>query len=83
MTVLDAIAYGLPVMATPVGAIPEMLEKIGGVLLDPYLDQLKKVILHYILIKESWSISQSQLEAFKGEYNWDETAKKVLKAYRS
>ena len=83
MTVLDAVAYGLPVMATPVGAIPEMLEKVNGVLLDPYIENIKKVVLHYVTIHDNLYVSDAQLAAFKDEYNWTETANKLLKAYRS
>jgi len=46
----EAMAFGLPVVATPVSVIPELLSKGGGLLIDkpePFLmvEALKKLIL--------------------------------------
>lgn len=46
---LEAMAIGLPIISTPVGAIPDMLENEGGVYCQvnnekQYIDQIKKLI---------------------------------------
>jgi glycosyltransferase involved in cell wall biosynthesis len=50
MTILEAFSYGKPVITTPVGSIPEVVEhNKNGILFTPGdLDQLKKIILDVI-----------------------------------
>lgn len=81
MTVLDAIAYGLPVLATPAGAIPEMIEKGGGELIENEINTLKKIIFHYIKIIDSFVIDKQQLINFKETYTWSSTTDQLIKLY--
>jgi glycosyltransferase involved in cell wall biosynthesis len=39
ISVLEAMAYGLPVIATRVGALPELVSAEGGILIDPKSSQ--------------------------------------------
>jgi len=83
MTVLDAIAYSVPTMATAVGVIPEMLEKVGGIILDSDRKNIKKVILHYLKIRDAWGLNEEGLNNFRKDYTWASTAEQVAKVYRS
>ena len=83
MTVLDALAYGNLVMATPVGAIPEMIDSGGGILLDPDIDQMKVIIAHYLKILIPYQMDENKHAEFKGEYRWSVSSEKVLNVYRA
>lgn len=81
MTVLDAIAYGLPVMGTPAGAIPEMLEMVEGTIIENNLNTLKKIITHYIRIKDNLKTDSDKLELFSNTYTWENAANQLISLY--
>tara|TARA_B100000809_G_scaffold201247_1_gene201798 strand:- start:3431 stop:4612 length:1182 start_codon:yes stop_codon:yes gene_type:complete len=81
MTVLDAIAYGIPTLGPPVGAIPEMLELVGGTLIENHLPTLKPIITHYCKILDSIQISPTLLNKFKQHYTWSNAAEQLIKIY--
>lgn len=82
MTVLDAISYGLPVLANPAGAIPEMLDQVNGTLIDIKDKQgLGRIIQHYLTIKENIEPEASLLADFKKAYTWKNAAEKLIDIY--
>ena len=64
------------------GAIPEMLEKVGGIILDSDRKNIKKVILHYLKIRDAWGLNEEGLNNFRKDYTWASTAVQVAKVYR-
>lgn len=81
MTVLDAIAYGIPTLGTPAGAIPEMLEIVEGTVIENHLPTLKPIITHYCKILDSLTINHGLLNKFKNTYTWSNATKQLLNIY--
>lgn len=81
MTVLDAIAYNIPTIGTPAGAIPEMLSVVDGILIENEIETLKTQILHYLKIRSSLSINNQYYSSFKEKYTWENSINQLLKLY--
>lgn len=81
MTVLDAIAYKTPVLATPAGAIPEMLDLVDGTLIENNPSSLKTIITHYIKIVDSLTINDAFLLDFKKKYTWSNATEQLIQIY--
>lgn len=81
MTVLDAIAYGIPTLGSPAGAIPEMLEMVEGTLIENQLPTLKPIIAHYIKIIDSLLVNPKLLKEFKNTYTWENAADQLINLY--
>ncbi|PCI99614.1 MAG: hypothetical protein COB15_03895 [Flavobacteriales bacterium] len=81
LTVLDAIAYGIPVLGTPTGAIPEMLEMIEGPIIENNINTLKPIIAHYVKILDSIQTNPTLLNKFKQHYTWSNAAEQLMNLY--
>ena len=81
MTVLDAISNRLPVIATPVGAIPEMVELVDGVLVNLEDKRLNEIILHYINILDSLDIEEKNYSDFVQKYTWNNAVHELVNCY--
>jgi len=81
MTVLDAICNGVPVISTAVGAIPQMMEKINGTLIDLNLKSTKKVLVHYCKILPELKFENQEHNEFVEAYSWDRSIDKLLNTY--
>jgi glycosyltransferase involved in cell wall biosynthesis len=81
MTTLDAIAYGIPTLGTPAGAIPEMLEMVGGTVIENHLPTLKPIISHYCKILNSLVLNDKLLAEFKKTYTWKNAANQLINIY--
>lgn len=82
--ILEAMAIGLPIITTPVGAIQEMLEDKGAVYCNigqeqGFIDAIKNLSKH-----EEKRINMSKWNRKKvKEYYRDKVLKKIFKIYRS
>ncbi len=81
MTVLDAISNGIPVLALPAGAIPEMLDKVNGTILENNIDSLKFMITHYLKIYNQLDIPKEALDNFKNQYTWKNAVEQLITLY--
>ena len=71
MTILEALSYGKPVISTPVGSIPEVIEhNKNGYLFPPGdMQQLKKIIFDVINDRSHYDSMRNQaMKAAKGFY---------------
>jgi glycosyltransferase involved in cell wall biosynthesis len=72
MTLIEAMGTGLPIVATNVGGIPDMIEdKFSGLLVDVNIEEIAKAILdlsyNYELRKEIGHNAKSQVERFSAK----------------
>lgn len=73
ISILEAMSYKMPVISTPVGGIPEVVDKDNGVLVTPGNDeQIFKAIWKYVenssIIKEQGEKSYKRVETYMPEY---------------
>jgi glycosyltransferase involved in cell wall biosynthesis len=61
MTILEALSYGKPVLTTPVGSIPEVIETgKNGMLFPPGdMEQLKKIIFDILNDRSNYDCMRS------------------------
>ena len=76
ISILEAMSYKMPVISTPVGGIPEVVDKNNGVLVTPGNDeQIFKAIWKYVesssLIEEQGEKSYKKVETYLPEYVLD------------
>lgn len=81
-TILEAMACGLPIIATPVGAIPDILEDNGGLLVNigDVEGMIKAInILHNSTLRQQ--MSKWNKEKVKKAYSVDVVMKKIFEEY--
>ncbi|MDC1452262.1 glycosyltransferase family 4 protein [Vicingaceae bacterium] len=81
MTVLDAVSYRLPVIATPVGAIPEMMDMVDGILIDLKDANQNKLIHHYIKIVDELKVDEKKYNLFINTYTWENAVDRLIETY--
>lgn len=83
LTVLEAVASGKPVVAPPIGAIPEIVrDGVSGILV-PSRDSLAYANAIIAILKDK-SFAKNAIkfhDIIAKEYSWDSIAKKTLKLY--
>jgi glycosyltransferase involved in cell wall biosynthesis len=81
LVALEAMACGLPVIATDVGGISEILIKEYGKLVPPNQPELlARTILEFSNI--DWSLCKAEIRAVTEEkYNWDRNVERLIEIY--
>ncbi len=82
-TILEALCTGLPVIASRVGGIPELIQKENGILVqagneDELTLAMKNIILHYHKYDKA-KISRDAVEI----YSYESISKKIRQVYES
>lgn len=83
--ILEAMARGLAIIATDVGAVPMMVSDINGVLIPPFnREALKKAILNMNQISDDnlLVLQQNSLSKVKENFLWSSVAVQHIQAIR-
>jgi len=84
IVILEAMASGVPIIATTVGGIPEVIKESESGLLVPPSNELElKNAIEKLLNDESlrkW-LGQNGRKAVEEKYSWDNVIKEIEKAY--
>ena len=83
MTALDAAAIGLPVIASPTGALPEIAKLSGGVLIQSKVEEVSRAIQHFINADLWENDVTSKINLIREEFSWEASAKQLEKIYLS
>lgn len=83
MTALDAAAAGIPVIACPTGALPEITSLSGGVLVTSQIDEVTKAILHFVSASLWNTDAKCTQDAVREQFNWEKSVEKLESAYTS
>ena len=83
---VEAMATGLPVVASDVGGLPEVVDdgKTGRLVKPGDVESLKDALEHYILSRDARiEHGRRGREKVEKEYNWQENAKLMAKLYEN
>lgn len=84
LSILEAMAFGMPVVATDVGAISEVVKKNNGILVRPKdADELSKAIRRIIDSMERKDYKESNITVIREKYTKQVFEKKLLDIYGS
>ena len=85
MSVLEAMSWGLPIISTTVGGIPQLVkQKINGYLIEPgdidgFADRLKELLSNDTLRQ---TMGEQSLRFIKEYYSFDGHLQKIMSIYR-
>lgn len=78
-TLVEAMGCGLPIIATEVGGIPELINKDIGILVEPKNpEELAKGIIK--AISKDWN--RKFISEYAKRYTWKKNAEKMIKIYK-
>ena len=77
-TVIEAMACGAPVVATRVGAVPDLIDQKCGVLVDSKSPEQLKDSINRVLEKE-WD--NKAISKIGQDYTWEHVSEKISKIY--
>ncbi|MBA7507800.1 Spore coat protein SA [subsurface metagenome] len=85
--ILEAMLCGLPIVTTPVGGIPEVVEEgKNGLFVKLPIDEedLANKIGHFVNMREAniTKISRENTRKIRTHYNWEIVADKILNVYK-
>ncbi len=83
MTALDAAKYGLPIIGTPAGAIPEIIQMSGGILTEPQAGSLAEAIDHWMQIAPQYSTTAEAYSAMLTHFTWENAARQLDQLYHA
>lgn len=80
ITALDAAAAGLPVIASPAGALAQITEASGGVLVDSEPEPLADAILEFVQ-GDRWGDARAMGRNVRTHFSWDTAATALCARY--
>jgi glycosyltransferase involved in cell wall biosynthesis len=83
LTVLEALATGVPVVGTNVGAIPEMIQHGTGIVVESNPESIADGIIAAIKDYASFTKGNKLAQIIQARYGWKEIAKQTKVVYQS
>lgn len=81
LSIIEALSYGKPVLSTPVGGIPEIIDESIGILFTPGNKQeIKQVLEQVVLIKDYDSLSHNAFDCSR-KFQPEEVKKQLNRIY--
>lgn len=83
LALLEAMAMGKPIIATPVGGIPEAIEDgKNGILVEPDIDKIAEKI-EYLLENKQFAeeLGRNAEKTAEEEFTWEKSAQKFIQLY--
>ena len=81
LTALDAAAAGLPVIGSPAGALPEIVEASGGRLVESSVEPLARAIASF-LRERAWPEAASRSTQVRERFSWARAAEALHAHYQ-
>jgi glycosyltransferase involved in cell wall biosynthesis len=81
--VLEALAAGMPMIATAVGGIPEVFEGRADLLIEPDLGQLSRRMAEVLADEAGYARRMPPREELRRRFGADVMAKRVMEVYRT
>jgi len=83
MAILEAMSVGKPIIATPVGGIPEVIEhKKSGILVEPDVNAVSRAVEELLLNEEFRTNLGKNAYLESKKYTWDNCADKFLNIFK-
>jgi glycosyltransferase involved in cell wall biosynthesis len=83
LTVLEALATGVPVVGTRVGAIPEMIQYGSGIVVEPNAESIGAGIIKALNDYTCFRKGKDLGKAIQDRYGWDAVALRTEEVYDS
>lgn len=81
ITALDAAAAGLPVIACPTGALPEIAPQSGGLITQSSVDDLAYAIRHFVAARLWKNNVTDDMKTVRDNFSWEQSAKRLQSIY--
>lgn len=82
-TALEAALHKLPVIGTNEGAIPEIIRRGQGILVEPCVSSLVEAIIKIWSKQTEYSYTDEQFTAIKNHYSWQRMLGELVELYTS
>jgi len=83
LATLDAAFNGLPIIGTPQGAIPEIIEQARGVLTETYSPSIASAITHTWSLLPEYVYTEDTLTAIRQKYSWQRVTQEMIETYKT
>lgn len=82
-TALEAAFYKLPVVGTNEGAIPEIIRRGQGILVEPHKESIVEAILTVWNEPSAYFYSEKQFIDLKNHYSWQRATDELINLYQT
>jgi glycosyltransferase involved in cell wall biosynthesis len=82
LATLDAAFYGIPIIGTPQGAIPEIIKQSRGVLTEAYSLSIASAITHTWNLLPEYVYSEDTFIAIRQKYSWQRVTLEMIETYK-
>jgi glycosyltransferase involved in cell wall biosynthesis len=81
ITILEAMSMGMPIVASAVGGIQEIINEQNGQLIDNNSNEIAKAIEYFLVNKDIAQTKGKIAQQDAGRFGWDETIQTFISLY--